>query len=64
MNRECRWMSASRDTQRKMCRADVGSYAKIAYACAPVLVRNCSVAESMEEDAWHDNSCTVKPRPS
>ena len=43
-----------------MCGADVDSSAKLAHAWAPVLVRDCSVPKSMNEDTWHYNSCTVK----
>ena len=42
----------------------MGSFAKLAHAWAPVLVRDCSVPKSMNEDTWHDNSCTVKQRTS
>ena len=47
-----------------MSRADVDSSAKPAHAWVPVLIRDCSVAKSMDEDTWDDNSCTVKPRPN
>ena len=47
-----------------MSRADMDSPAKPAHdAWAPALVRDCAVPKSMNEDTWHDDSCTVKPRP-
>ena len=47
-----------------MCRADVDTSSKPAHAWAPVHVRDCSVPKSMNEDTWHDDSCSVKPRRS
>ena len=40
--------------RESMSCADVGSSAKLAHAWTPDLVRNCSVAKSIDEDTWHD----------